>query len=254
MTVRSWLEAPTQRTAPEDTEPGEAVVQISDTGVGIPSEALGHIFNAFEQGDLGTTRRFGGLGLGLAISKAIVELHGGWLVAESPGTGQGATFTVRLPIDWRRHETPVAERAPSPERRGLSSEEGRPLHILLVEDHADTADALAALLDGLGHRITVAGTIGDALAAADQAAGAADGKIDLVISDLGLPDGSGLDLMPALAGRYRLKGIALSGYGMEEDIRQSQQAGFARHLTKPVTLDFLKDVIDQVRRSEGPGS
>ena len=242
VTVRSWLEA------------GEVVVQISDTGVGIPAESLGHIFNAFEQGDLGTTRRFGGLGLGLAISKAIVELHGGRLAAESEGTGQGAAFTVRLPIDWRRHEIPEAERAPTPERRGLPPEEGRPLHILLVEDHADTADALSALLDGLGHRITVASSVGDALAAADQAAGAADGKIDLVISDLGLPDGSGLDLMPKLAGRYRLKGIALSGYGMEEDVRQSQQAGFVRHLIKPVTLDFLRDVIDQVRGRDGSGA
>jgi CheY-like chemotaxis protein len=138
----------------------------------------------------------------------------------------------------------------TPERRGASPASRRPLHILLVEDHTDTAEALAALLAGLGHRITVAGTVAGALAAAEQAAGALDGLIDLVISDLGLPDGSGLDLMRELAGRYRLKGIALSGYGMEEDVRQSEQAGFARHLTKPVTLDFLKDVIDQVRGSE----
>jgi CheY-like chemotaxis protein len=238
VTVRSRLAA--------DAGPGEVVVEISDTGVGIPPGALGHIFDAFEQGELGMSRRFGGLGLGLAISKAIVELHDGQLSAESAGSGQGATFTVRLPLSCRE----TAEAGMTPERRGASPASRRPLHILLVEDHTDTAEALAALLAGLGHRITVAGTVAGALAAAEQAAGALDGLIDLVISDLGLPDGSGLDLMRELAGRYRLKGIALSGYGMEEDVRQSEQAGFARHLTKPVTLDFLKDVIDQVRGSE----
>jgi PAS domain S-box-containing protein len=245
VTVRSWLEA--------DPEPGEVVVQISDTGIGIPPGAMGHIFDAFEQGDLGTARRFGGLGLGLTISKAIVELHGGTLGAESEGTGQGAAFTVRLPVSQCCQETAEAGMAPEHRRTAKAASRG-PLHILLVEDHTDTAEALAALLEGLGHRVTVAGTVAGALAAAEQAAGALDDTIDLVISDLGLPDGSGLDLMPELAGRYRLKGIALSGYGMEEDLRQSQQAGFSRHLTKPVTLDFLKDVIDQVRGPEGPGA
>jgi signal transduction histidine kinase len=232
ITVRSWF------------EPGEIVVQISDTGVGIRPAALGHIFNAFEQGDLSTSRRFGGLGLGLAISKAIVELHGGRLSAESEGVGRGASFTVRLPMG-RGQETVEAVRA---ERHGdPRAEAGRPLHILLAEDHVDTAEALAALLAGLGHRVTVAGTVAAALAAAQEAAGAPEGAVDLVISDLGLPDGSGLDLMRELSCRYRLPGIALSGYGMEEDVQKSRQAGFARHLTKPVTLDLLKDVIDQVR-------
>jgi CheY-like chemotaxis protein len=227
--------------------PGEIAIQVSDSGIGIRPEAMGHIFKAFEQGDLGTARRFGGLGLGLAISKAIVELHGGSLCAESEGHGRGATFTVRLPAGRGRQEPAAAAGIVGKERRGAQrTETGRPLHILLVEDHADTADALAALLEGLGHRITVAGTVAEGLAAA-QAAATADRSIDLVISDLGLPDGSGLDLMRELARLYELKGIALSGYGMEEDVRKSREAGFARHLTKPVTLDLLKDVIAQVR-------
>ncbi|HEX4964318.1 MAG TPA: ATP-binding protein [Thermoanaerobaculia bacterium] len=234
ITIRSWR------------EPSEIAIQLTDTGVGISPGALGHIFNAFEQGDLGTTRRFGGLGLGLAISKAIVELHGGRLSAESEGTGRGATFTVRLPIGGRRRE---AAEAVETERRGApKAESGRPLHILLAEDHADTAEALAALLEGLGHRITVAGSVAEALAAAAASAGTAD--VDLVISDLGLPDGTGFDLMRELAHRYRLPGIALSGYGMEEDVEKSRQAGFARHLTKPVTLDLLKEVIGQVREED----
>jgi signal transduction histidine kinase/ActR/RegA family two-component response regulator len=228
-------------------EQGEIVVQVSDTGVGIPPGALGHIFNAFEQGDLGTARRFGGLGLGLAIGKAIVELHGGRLGAESEGVGQGATFTVRLPAGRSRKEPAATPGIAGEERRGAPrAEAGGPLHILLAEDHIDTAEALAALLEGLGHRITVAGTVAGGLAAAAEAA-TADRSLDLVISDLGLPDGSGLDLMRELARLYGLRGIALSGYGMEEDVRKSRQAGFARHLTKPVTLDVLKDVIAQVR-------
>jgi len=227
-------------------EQGEIVVQISDTGVGIRPESLRHIFNAFEQGDLSTTRRFGGLGLGLAISNAIVELHGGTLNAESEGEGRGATFTVRLPAGDSRQEPAAASAIAGKERRGaVRQEAGRPLHILLAEDHVDTAEALAALLEGLGHRITMAGTVAGGLAAAQAAA--ADHPIDLVISDLGLPDASGLDLMRELARLYRLTGIALSGYGMEEDVRKSREAGFARHLTKPVTLDLLKDVIAQVR-------
>jgi signal transduction histidine kinase len=231
ITVRSWF------------EPGEIVVQVSDTGVGIRRDVLGHIFNAFEQGDLGTARRFGGLGLGLAISKAIVELHGGRLSAESEGIGHGASFTVHLPIG-RSHEETV-ETAGVERRPAQPAETGCPLHILLVEDHTDTAEALAALLEGLGHRITVARSVAGGLAAAEAAA--VDRSIDLLISDLGLPDGSGLDLMRELTRLYRLPGIALSGYGMEEDVQKSRQAGFARHLTKPVTLDRLKDVIDQVR-------
>jgi|GEM_PF-1583077 len=240
ITVRSWSEARSRA----ETEGEEIVVQISDTGIGIRPGALGQIFNAFEQGDQSISHRFGGLGLGLAISKAIVELHGGRLSAESEGIGRGATFTVRLPVGRRRQE---AAKVVGAERRGAPrADESHPLHILLAEDHADTAEALAALLEGLGHRITMAGTVAGAL----EAAAAADAPIDLVISDLGLPDGSGLDLMRELSRRHHLPGIALSGYGMEEDIEKSRQAGFARHLTKPVTLDLLKDVIDQVRERD----
>ncbi|HYX26396.1 MAG TPA: ATP-binding protein, partial [Thermoanaerobaculia bacterium] len=206
VTVRSRVEAPSPA-APADAETGEVVVQVCDTGVGIRPGALGHIFNAFEQGDLGTARRFGGLGLGLAISKAIVELHGGRLSAESEGIGRGATFTVRLPVGRRSQQ---AAEAGHGERRRAGREETsrRPLHLLLVEDHTDTAEALAALLEGLGYRVTVAATVAGALAAAGAAEETADG-IDLVISDLGLPDGSGLDLMRELARRHRLSGIAL---------------------------------------------
>ncbi|HEY4574471.1 MAG TPA: response regulator, partial [Thermoanaerobaculia bacterium] len=117
------------------------------------------------------------------------------------------------------------------------------LRILLVEDHADTADAMADLLRLLGHEVTVAGDVASALSAGEAAA--SGGGLDLLISDLGLPDGSGLDVMRALS-RFRVPGIALSGYGMEEDVRRSHEAGFRRHLTKPVGMPQLRAAISEM--------
>jgi PAS domain S-box-containing protein len=221
----------------EDGEEGAdgLVVEVEDTGLGIEPGSLEHIFDAFEQGAPGTARRFGGLGLGLAISKAIVELHGGGLSAYSEGRDQGALFEVRLP----RGEV-GSLRAVEPRRAAANEAEGdRSLRLLLVEDHADTAEAMADLLRDFGFQVTVAGSVTAALAAAEGA----QGGIDLVVSDLGLPDGSGLDLMRTLSSRYGLRGIALSGYGMEEDIRHSREAGFERHLTKPVSPQTLVEAL-----------
>jgi PAS domain S-box-containing protein len=221
----------------------ELVVEVSDTGIGIEPELLPRIFHAFEQADRGITRKFGGLGLGLAVSRAIIELHGGRLTAASEGLGRGATFEVRLPVGPRAidlDETAVAFRRvalrpppppTAPPSRGLS--------LLLVEDHADTAAAMADLLELMGHRVTVAGTVASALATAES------GGFDLVVSDLGLPDGTGQDLMRELVRRHGLKGIALSGYGMEEDVRKSLEAGFETHLTKPVDFQALKTALEQ---------
>jgi signal transduction histidine kinase len=234
--IRSWSE-------PQTGAPGERelVIEVSDTGIGIRADLLPQIFSAFDQGEGGTARRFGGLGLGLTISRAIVERHGGTLSAASGGPGQGATFTVRMPVGTGVEEP--AEQG-SPLTRKAPAEVGdseQPLHVLLVEDHADTAEAMAALLSALGHRVTVAGTVAGALAAAQESQG-----IDLVVSDLGLPDGNGQDLMRDLARRHGLRGIALSGYGMEEDIRKSYEAGFEKHLTKPVDAESFKAAIRQV--------
>ena len=244
VTVESWLAG----------RPGggrELAVAVRDTGIGIEPEVLPRIFDAFEQTGRRITRRFGGLGLGLAVSRAIVDLHGGRLTAASDGRGQGACFTVRLPLgavqgdldetaSWFSRSRPAAARDVPP------AAADRPLHILLVEDHEDTAAALADLLRLIGHEVTVAGSVAAALAAA----GDGQGRIDLVVSDLGLPDGSGQDLMRELARLYGLRGIALSGYGMEDDVRRSHGAGFLRHLTKPVDLQMLKAAIRQVAGGE----
>jgi PAS domain S-box-containing protein len=230
--VRSWMD-----------ESGWLAVEISDTGIGIDPELLPRIFDAFEQGEARAMSRFGaGLGLGLAISRAIVEYHGGTLEAHSDGPGSGATFRVRLPM------TPIPAAALSAARETslMADPAIRALRILLIEDHADTAEAIAELLRLLGHEVTVAFTLAGGLAAAAEIHGRGPGGIDLVVSDLGLPDGNGLDLMRELAGRYGLKGIALSGYGMEEDLRRSQEAGFERHLTKPINFQSLQAVLREV--------
>jgi two-component system, chemotaxis family, CheB/CheR fusion protein len=223
--VRTWREESPERLA----------VEVSDTGIGIPPEALPRIFDAFEQGEPGTNRRFGGLGLGLAISRAIVDQHGGQVAVHSDGPDRGTTFTVRLPIGTAAEPSSAGSRAASGEPAGVAA-----LDILLVEDHADTAEAIATLLRLRGHRVTVA----ENLAAARDAAANAR-RIDLLISDLGLPDGSGHDLMRELAARHGLRGIALSGYGMDVDIGKSREAGFELHLTKPVNLQSLEAAIRQ---------
>jgi two-component system CheB/CheR fusion protein len=242
--VESWL-------AGSPAGPQELVVAVRDTGIGIEPDVLPRIFEAFEQTDRSITRRFGGLGLGLAVSRAIVDLHGGRLTAQSEGRGTGACFTVHLPVAavqgdldetgawFSRHRPAAASPA------AVAAESERSLHILLVEDHEDTADAMTDLLRLMGHEVTVAASMAAALAAAGATQDGAGRQLDLVVSDLGLPDGSGQDLMRELAQRYGLRGIALSGYGMEEDVRRSHDAGFLRHLTKPVDLQMLKAAIRQ---------
>ena len=211
------------------------VIEVSDTGMGIEPEKLSRIFDAFEQGDVSVTKRFGGLGLGLTISKSLVEAHGGTLVAHSAGRDAGATFTVTLPGRRRPHRKSTAGEPVEPAVRRLA-------HILLVDDHADTLSAMRRLLERSGHAVQTATTLADARQVAQQQA------IDLLISDIGLPDGSGLELVAELlsAAPGKLKAIALSGYGAEDDIRRSKEAGFHAHLTKPINLGALEAVIAQL--------
>jgi len=211
------------------------VVEVNDSGIGIEPEALSRIFNAFEQAERSITRQFGGLGLGLAISKALVEMHGGQIEAHSEGRGKGATFRVRLPL------TAPAGQPEAPAPAGLRQRAVRPLHILLVEDHGVTAKLMRMVLTSDGHTVEMAGDIATALELADQHA------FDLLLSDLGLPDGSGHDLMRQLRQRgHRFPGIALSGYGQAEDIQRSREAGFAAHLTKPASREAVIAAIAAV--------
>jgi two-component system CheB/CheR fusion protein len=242
VTVESWLTGSL-------AGPQELAVAVRDTGIGIEPEVLPRIFEAFEQTDRRITRQFGGLGLGLAVSRAIVDLHGGRLLAESDGKGTGACFTVRLPmaaVQGDLDETGVWFSRQRPSVAAASPEAERSLHILLVEDHVDTAEAMSDLLRLMGHEVIVANSVAAALTVAGDTQDGTGRRLDLVVSDLGLPDGSGQDVMRELSRRYGLRGIALSGYGMEDDVRRSQEAGFLRHLTKPVDLQMLKAAIRQV--------
>jgi signal transduction histidine kinase/ActR/RegA family two-component response regulator len=221
----------------------ELVVEVADSGMGISPETLPKIFDAFEQGERSRGQGFGGLGLGLAISRAIIELHGGSISAASEGKGKGATFTVRLhcvkPGPAAETDRPVVA---APEAVGRRS-----MRVLVVEDHHDTAEQFAKLLRRAGHEVVCVGSIKEAqtcaLVTRDQSRPRA---FDILISDLDLPDGSGLDLMRNLTQRCSIHGIAISGHGMKEDIDGSMQAGFSYHITKPVNWAELKAVIDNI--------
>jgi signal transduction histidine kinase len=211
--------------------PGEFALTVEDAGAGITRQTLPVIFRAFVQGETLEARAGGGLGLGLAISKAIVEAHGGTIRAESAGPGFGAIFTVELAAALPFLNAAVAE--PEPSVRTAPPR----LRLLVIEDHEPTMMVLVRLLRHYGHNVFTAENVERALAVA------ATHSFDLVISDLGLPDGNGIDLMRQLAKEYGLRGIALSGYGMPEDRAKTKQAGFLAHLVKPINFDQLQSAL-----------
>jgi len=226
-------------------ESGNIAVKIIDSGIGLTMGEATHIFNAFSQGEhAGTSgsHKFGGLGLGLAISRMLVELHSGVIRAASAGRDQGATFTVELPIVQVEERTGIPA---SPERPATNNSQAvlkkkSGMRILLVEDHEPTRTALARLLTRRDYKVMTATSIAEARALARRE------KFDLVVSDIGLPDGNGYSLMSELRDDYGLKGIALTGYGMEQDVLRGQNAGFVVHLTKPVRIESLEKALSDV--------
>jgi len=207
-------------------------ISVTDTGIGIEPEMMQRIFNRFEQGDRSFQRRYGGLGLGLTISKSLAEAHGGTLVARSDGRDHGASFRLRMKT------VPAHERAGHP-RPSHASTTGRSFRILLVDDHLDTSVALEKLLTRRGHTVAAARDMQSAIEAAER------DRFDLLISDVGLPDGSGPELMTRLRATSQIRGIAISGFGMNGDIEKSIQAGFSEHLVKPVNLEKLEAAIER---------
>lgn len=216
------------------------VIKVIDTGIGITPQEMGRIFSAFAQGEHAKTgsHQFGGLGLGLAISRMLAKLHSGLIYASSPGREQGSTFTVKLPF-VRKAVQPISKNDPeSPdEHRHKESQHG--LHILLVEDHEPTRVALMNLLLRRQYRVSAAASVGEAQLLAGRE------KFDLVVSDIGLPDGTGYELMSKLRHDFGLKGIALTGYGMEQDITRGQDAGFIAHLVKPIRIEALEKILSE---------
>ncbi len=214
-------------------------VEIADTGCGFEPGDAPRLFEAFERGAGAGT---GGLGLGLSIVRSIVAAHGGHVAALSEGRDRGATFTVRLPRVLMPEAPPAGAFEASERQAAGTAAPGEPaLHLLLVEDHEDTAFATAALLRRLGHRVTRAAGVSDA-----RAAVVTGERIDLVVSDLWLGEESGLDLMQELVREHGLRGIALSGLGGSEAVERCREAGFSRHLTKPVSYEELASAIREV--------
>jgi signal transduction histidine kinase len=214
--------------------PSETVLSVSvrDTGIGMEPEVMQRIFDPFEQGNRSFERRLGGLGLGLAISKSLAQAHGGTLTAQSDGSNRGSTFTLSM------QALPAGE-AGSVASRSVTESARQALKILLVDDHQDTCAALEKLLARRGHLVAVTHDVRSAMEAAVR------NKFDLLISDIALPDGSGMDLMMQLRAISSIPGIAISGFGNNGDIERSLQAGFSEHLIKPIKLDSLEAAIER---------
>jgi CheY-like chemotaxis protein len=203
-----------------DVCPGRIAIEVADTGSGIEQEALSRIFDAFEQGDQSVTRRHGGLGLGLSIAKMLVDLHGGELTVTSGAKSGGSVFRVELET-----VAPIEDQAlpPDPSLAGHHK-------VLLVDDNAETLRTIAMVLRSSGFQVRTETSVESALAALGSE------QFNLLVSDIGLPDGSGLDIMRHCRDQLGLKGIAFSGYATEYDVRESYDAGFAHHLAKPAEL------------------
>jgi signal transduction histidine kinase/ActR/RegA family two-component response regulator len=222
-------------------------VEIADTGEGIRAEFLPHIFDRFRQADASSTRRHGGLGLGLAIVRQLVELHGGDVTAESAGEGHGATFSVRLPVAVAQQSelAPRGRRTPNTERLVASAEQRgriRGATVLVVDDEADARALLRRLLEDCG------ATVSDAGSAADAFRLFADSPPDVLISDIGMPGEDGYSLIRRIRSLDgdrggRVPAIALTAYARAEDRAHAEEAGFQRHIAKPVESAEIVTVV-----------
>jgi len=217
-------------------------ISFIDSGIGMSSQTLGRIFQPFEQGAEELVRSYSGLGLGLAISKSLVEAHGGTISAASAGHGTGSTFLVTLPKAFR--PTPLTGESASTNVLpvGVGS-----LKILMIEDHEDTAIVMARMLEDMGHAVVPADSVASAVDVLTRE------KVDLIISDIGLPDGNGVSLIHAVRTFCDAPAIALTGYGMREDVERCLNAGFNKHVTKPVTFEILQQIIAEVCDNKNDG-
>ena len=243
---------------------GVARVHVEDEGVGIEPEFLPRVFDRFEQADMSTTKQYGGLGIGLALVRSFVEAHGGTVTAASDGANRGSRFTVSLPLAGdrgrgsgageatgkadaaTRRPAPVGTKQPISRPRSLTPPDPRPptpnpLSVLVVEDAADTLEMLRVLLTARGYEVTACASAAEALRVA------AAGRFDIIVSDIGLPDTDGYELLgrirrevPHLA---RVPALAVTGYAAERDVELARSAGFEAHLAKPFEPSELADAI-----------
>ena len=241
---------PIESTEAAGKSPKRLIADFEDTGIGIDPGLLPRIFEAFEQGHDDLRGRSGGLGLGLAISRSLMEAMGGRLTASSRGRGLGSNFraelstvpaaTISADLGYPPESIPAIGGSGAVKLTGSMASQSRlDLRILLVEDNKDTRRYLASVLRERGHDVVTADRISTARAAVDEA----EIPFDLLLSDIELPDGDGLYLMRELNASREMRGIAVSGFGSEEDRRQSREAGFVEHLTKPIDLNRLEAAI-----------
>ena len=211
---------------------------VRDTGVGLSPEVLPRVFDLFVQAEHTLERAQGGMGIGLTLVRSLVELHGGTVAAASEGTGRGSTFTVRLPLLLA---VPAAAPAPAP------AAPDEPLHILVIEDSADNRESLVLLLQQLGHQVE---TAEDGQAGLDRLA---ELRPQVALIDIGLPRLDGYELARQARERVGRQSflVALTGYGQPEDQRRAYQAGFDAHLTKPLRLEGLNEVLTRASRAAG---
>ncbi len=214
-------------------ENGNFVLAITDTGIGIAVDKQASLFDAFEQGERGISRQFGGLGLGLAICKSLFALHEGTIEVSSRGRSFGTTAKVSFK-SCDGGEVKVATGPVAPERT-------TPLRILVVEDHEDTRRVLSRILKRSGCEISEAGAVSEALEIVRAR------PLDAILSDIGLPDGTGYEVIAEAQRLQPVRGVALTGYGMSEDIRRSEEAGFEFHLTKPIDAAELRTVLSKLQ-------
>ena len=218
---------------------GRLRMQFSDDGIGIESDVLPRLFHDFQQAERTLSRRYGGLGLGLSIARSLVEMHDGAIAAASDGRDRGTTITVDLSTVAAVEALASADGQPRQPPGAVAKSNGAS-RVLLVEDHNDTRRVMARLLKSFGCSVAAAASVEEALRIAERE------TFDLLVSDIGLPDGTGLDVMRQIQSRYPIRGIAVSGFCQDEDIRRSRDAGFEMHLTKPLDIAALQEAVQKV--------
>ena len=224
-------------------------IEISDSGVGIEPHFLPHIFERFSQADSSYTRKVGGLGLGLAIVRHLVELHGGSVAVKSDGANRGATFTIKLPV-LKAAQSAANDNSAQPEEPIRTNQPPDGIHVLLVEDNDDSREMLAVLFAQFGLQITAVASAPEAMEALENE------RFDILISDIGMPDEDGYELirnvraLPAEKGG-RIPAIALTGYASLQDRDLALSAGYQEHLSKPVDIDDLINLVKKLLDKEG---